>query len=143
MIKLFLLTVLFSASAFADCKQQISVNALKTFQSTGAFRAACDDGSQCICYDGLDLEVQELSEIMESVCKVEVAEGETCPEQEQRPTGKFLLMTNLDKKAAKESVNAEAVAKKAKEKEVSDLLKKAGTLTTAEITKILKAKLGE
>lgn len=59
----------------------------------------------------------------------------------QEPTGQFELKENAVKKAAKESrVKAAEDAKLAKKKECDDLLKKSGTLTTAELTKIIKTK---
>lgn len=132
------LTSTAQAANFA-LKSELEQNKVQTVYTDETF---CP--SACIAIDGHDLEISELKEITEPVCKVEVAEGETCPEVEQKPTGKFHLMTNLTKKAAKaakdKKIADEKAAAELKEKEIDDLLKKS-ILTNAEIIKILRARL--
>lgn len=172
-----LLSLLLSVAFAQDCKNQISLNNLKVYQESGAFRGACDDSSQCLCFDGIDLDIQDLSEIQKPVwepksnvvpcadqasCESEIAKPSFCPSEYQafwapiedrfeayctkiirmENTGQFELKENSDKKLAKDARLKTEADKKAKQKEADDLLKKSGTLTTAEITKILKAKFG-
>ena len=59
-MKLFLLTFLFSAQAFA-CENFISAaNAQKAIDGQALSMPLCSDTRQCLCYDGVDFEVVDL-----------------------------------------------------------------------------------
>lgn len=143
-MKLLLLVLLLVPSASMACNNRITLeNARKAIALEPGVAA---DPKGEICFDGIDWETAELKEVMKPVehCDTNEAGELLCQVVGEEPSGTFELKNNPAKQAAKEAkLKADKDSKAVKDKEVADLLKKGGTLTTAEITKILKAKLGE